>query len=329
MTSLKEQVAIARTRALEFLRHCVRNGLAHSYAASEGRWVKPYPEVTGYLLSLFCRVGDNSKLAERMARRLIKSQQPCGGFRSFEGEHVFVFDTAQICQGLLDWYNTTGQPTALVACKRGAEFICRMQLPSGAFFPIFDENAQERVSFGSTWGNSFSPINCKCAEFLTRMTTLGFGDYRQAIDNVCRWTLSHPQLPDTHPGAYSLEGLLAGGYQKAVRERLLQHFIPRLDATGFLSYRWELSYAYVSGSVQIGLLCTKVGLTEPALRILKWALRVQLGHPSGGLVQYANSDGSLNADIHCEINSWGTKYYVELIDALSQTSWFTTSTISH
>lgn len=303
-------------RALMFLRTCVRKGLAHSFDTVSGRWAKPYPEATGYLLSLFCRRGYDLRLIESMARRLISLQQPCGGFRSFHGRLVYVFDTAQICKGLLDWYVTTKVPEALRACRRGAEFVLSMQLPSGAFFPIFDEVHRERVSVGSNWGNSFSTIHCKCVEFLARMTELGFGDYREACERTCQWTLEQPQLLYSHPGAYSLEGLLAGGYRSEVKTRLQEHFIPRIEPSGYLSYHQDLPYAYVSGTVQIGLLCVRVGLMEPALRIWQWTHRVQERHPSGGLFQYANPDGSLSTHVHAEINSWGTKYYVELVDNL-------------
>jgi hypothetical protein len=41
-------------------------------------------------------------------------------------------------------------------------------------------------------------------------------------------------------------------------------------------------------------------------------MHIQSNHDSGGLFQYANADGSLNHDVHTEINSWGTRYYAQL-----------------
>ena len=37
-----------------YLQKCVFKGLAHSYDVSSGKYVKPYPEVTGYVIKYFC-----------------------------------------------------------------------------------------------------------------------------------------------------------------------------------------------------------------------------------------------------------------------------------
>lgn len=321
MSTLLEELASAKSDALDFLRRCVRRGLAHSYDTLSGRWVKPYPEVTGYLLSLFCSEEPEAAHIAAMAHRLLQLQQPCGGFRSFSGKRVYVFDTAQICHGLLDYHMHTGSQKAFAACRHGADFIIYMQLSTGAFFPVYDEARRERASYNTNWGHSFSPINCKCVEFLSRMAEVsGKQEYARACERVCLWALDQPQLLFSHPGAYSLEGLLSGGYETEVRNRLQEHFIPRMDNSGFLAYHPNLPYAYVSGSVQIALLCARVGLTEPALRIWHWVRRVHCMHDSSGLFQYANPDGTLNTDVHAEINSWGTKYYVELANSLISTA---------
>jgi hypothetical protein len=308
----------------------VRKGLAHSFDTINRRWVKPYPEVTGYLLSLFCREDQDPRLVGPMARRLMRLQRPCGGFRSFSGRWVYVFDTAQICMGLLDWYATTKTPEAIEVCQRGAEFILRMQLPTGQFFPIFDEKFHERVSIGSSWGDSLSTMHCKCVEFLACMSEICVSsDYSAACERVCRWTLEQPQLIYSHPGAYSLEGLLAGGYYSEVKDRLLESFVPRIESSGYLAYHPDLPYAYVSGSVQIGLLCARIGLMEPAFRMWQWAYKMQEEHPSGGLFQYANPNGSINTQVHGEINSWGTKYFVELASYLIRSNTDESETNTH
>jgi hypothetical protein len=307
---------MCRGKAIRFLGSCVGGGLARSYDSVRKRWVKPYPEVTGYLLSLFAKdiAAEFPKYA--VVERLLKIQRPCGGFRSIAGgASVYVFDTAQICMGLLDSHCTGADERLLDACVRGAEFIRSMQLPNGSVFPIYDERRRERVAKGNTWGDSFSPINCKCVQFLLRLAAQGsYLDCRNFVEGICEWTLRQPQMLYSHPGAYALEGLCSAGYTDCVRSRLEGSFLPRVQENGFLSYHPDVPYAYVSGSVQIGLLCALVGLTEPAFRICQWAMRVQAMHPSGGLFQYANADCGPNLSVHGEINSWGTKYYVELLD---------------
>jgi hypothetical protein len=111
---------------------------------------------------------------------------------------------------------------------------------------------------------------------------------------------------------YFLEGLMAYGKNDIVFDILSKKIIPRVQKNGFISYSEELSYSYVSGSVQLGILLYKNGYKEQAYSIAKWSSIVQDNHESGGLFQYANSDATLNYDVHTEINSWGTKYYCEL-----------------
>lgn len=313
---LPSEMKEARLSALNFLNKCVRGGLAHSLDTKRNRWVKPYPEVTGYLLSLFSTAAQNFDFAEKMARRLMALQRESGGWQTFYGRYVYTFDTAQIGKGLIDWYELSKDAQILEACRKAAYFISSMQNSDGSFFPMLSEKHKEKVMLGVDWGDSFSPINNKCNEFLAHMTRSGFGDYSQEIKKSSEWTLSKDQLQYTHPGAYSLEGLLADNRVAEVRERLKKNFLPFVADNGFLPYKSDMTYSYVSGSVQIGILCAKVGLMDYAHRIFSWARLVQLRHSSGGLFQYANKDGSLNCDVHAEINSWGTKYYVELIDLL-------------
>ena len=110
--------------------------------------------------------------------------------------------------------------------------------------------------------------------------------------------------------------MLAGGHSATVKNILNEYFLNRINNNGFISYSPDLDYSYVSGSVQIGILCYKVGYIEYAKKIYDWACLVQDNHYSGGLFQYANYDGKINDSIHAEINSWGTKYFIELAQLL-------------
>ena len=40
-------------RGEKFLKNCVFNGLAHSWNVESKTYVKPYPEVTGYVIKYF------------------------------------------------------------------------------------------------------------------------------------------------------------------------------------------------------------------------------------------------------------------------------------
>src|SRR5690606_1587007 len=113
------------------------------------------------VLSVLCREAVPHTFLRAIAKRLCALQRPCGGYRSFSGTNVYLFDTAQIGMGLLDWFRLSGDPDARTAVVRAAEFIVGMITPSGMPFPIFDEATRERVCLGTSWGNGFSPINCK------------------------------------------------------------------------------------------------------------------------------------------------------------------------
>jgi hypothetical protein len=301
-----------------FLQNCIKNGLAHSFDTEKQKYIKPYPEVTGYLLSLFVSLNKYEIKQKEMALKLMKLQRKSGGWKSFFGDEVFVFDTAQIGKGLIDFYAKTNDIQIIEPLKSAINFILSMQTENGAFFPMYDEKYNEKCVKGQNWGNSFSVINCKVVEFLKSATTMNIIDCSKAIENACKWTLSQEQLLYTHPAAYALEGLLAGGYYNEVRDLLKTNFLNRIEDNGFISYAPYLDYAYVSGSVQIGILCYKVGFLEEAEKILLWATNVQLNHNSGGLFQYANKDSTINKKVHSEVNSWGTKYYIELSQLINK-----------
>jgi hypothetical protein len=314
---IKNNYSISRANAVRFLESCIRNGLANSWNVSKRKWVKPYPEVTGYVLSLFSRIDVGDLLKLEMGEKLLKLQESCGGWKSFYGKYIYTFDSAQIGNGLLDLYKLNGEEKYLDASIKAATFILEMQIKNGSYFPIYDQLNSERISYGKSWGDGFSAINCKVVEFLSNIYSLtNKNEYKDSIDKICNWTIRTPQIEFSHPGAYSLEGLLAGGHQDIVKYRLEHYFLPKIEKNGFLAYGPNLNYAYVSGSVQIGLLCARVGLFDFAKNICHWAMGVQLNDCSGGLYQYANPDCSLNTDVHSEINSWGTKYFIELIDAI-------------
>ncbi|MEW6378194.1 MAG: prenyltransferase/squalene oxidase repeat-containing protein [bacterium] len=304
--------------AEKFLLSCIRSGLAHSYDVTSRRWVKPYPEVTGYLLSYFAdeaRNGDVPAQILEAAARLIRIQDPCGGFPSFSNRHMlYTFDTAQIMHGLVSLYKRTGTESYLDRAIACAGFVCSMQLPDGSMFPVYDLRARARYAEKTgTWGTSLSPIQVKNIEGLLLLSELsGEARYRLAAEKLALFGRRNCTIHLTHPMAYCLEGLAAIGEMEFVRDQLKDKILPRLHPSGFLAYSPELPYAYVSGSVQMAMLLFKAGFKEESGQILAWARGVQSRHDSGGLFQYADAEGNLDHHVHTEINSWGTKYFCQL-----------------
>lgn len=302
--------------AEDFLLTCLKDGLAHSYDVKKNCWVKPYPEATGYLISYFAEyLHDIPPQILSAAKRLGKIQHRTGGYFSFGNKrYLFTFDTAQIIHGFACLYKKTGKKKYLDIARKCADFVIEMQIDNGAMFPVYDTKVDAKyVNKDSSWGINFSSIQVKSIEGLLLMYELTNDlRYKKTVIKLRDYGKKHCDLAFTHPAAYCLEGMLAMGEKDFVYNKLRDEIVPRIRPNGFLSYSKGLSYAYVSGSVQMGILLHKVGLKKHAHSILEWARKIQSNHDSGGLFQYANADSSLNYDVHTEINSWGTKYYAQL-----------------
>lgn len=306
-----------------FLELCVRDGLAHSLDTVSGQWVKAYPEVTGYLLSYFC--SDRLELPLpgalfKAVRKLLSIQHKSGGFPSFaDRERLFTFDTAQIMHGLACFHLATSDKRSLQAAVRAADFVCAMQLPGGETFPVYDLRRDARyVETDGHWGICFSPIQTKNVEGLLLMHRLtGERRYAAAAEALVAFAKASCDVSFSHPGAYCLEGLLAAGETELVRQRIAAQVLPRLEENGFLAYAADIPYAYVSGTVQMGILLHKTGFVEESRKVLRWAREVQKQHPGGGLFQYADAAGRPDGQVHLEINSWGSKYFCQLERLLS------------
>lgn len=312
-TSIKNRI----NRAEEFLLRCSEGGLARSYDVVTNVWCKPYPEVTGYLLSYFSKT--HSILPPQIITatdHLVSIQSPNGGFKSFyDNSPLFSFDTFQILHGLLSVYLKTKKTKYLEASIKCLYFLESMQKSDGSMYCIYDTNRNLKIDeyAGFYQGQTRHSIQCKNIEgLLLAYNALGEKKYKAMADNLYNFCIKSDYNISTHPLGYYLEGLLAYGSTENVKKLLLEIVVPQIRDNGFLPYSKGLQYAYVSGSVQIAILLYKSDLKEYSFRILEWANRVQDNHKCGGLFQYANEDGSLNNAVHTEINSWGTKYFCEL-----------------
>lgn len=307
------------TKGEKYLCDCVFDGLAHSYDVVTKEYVKPYPEVTGYVIKYVC---DNFEVIPRniikAANKLVKLQdKKSGGYASFfEERMLFAFDTSQILIGLLAIYKRTGKRKYLNAAVKAGDFLLHMQLENGAIVPMYDRKTEERFIQQKTydiWNGPWSGLNCKLTEgFAALYDATGDEKYKEALKKTADFYEQAQYIECTHPLGYWLEGLYAAGRFDKVREVLEQKVIPRIRGNGYIAYKEELDYAYVSGVVQLGILLAKLGYQKEAKIIRNYGRTVQTNHSSGGLFQYADCDGALDYHVHTEINSWGTKYFCEL-----------------
>lgn len=303
----------------KYLKACVFKGLAHSYDVPTEKYVKPYPEVTGYVIKYFC---DNY---ERIPHNIIKAgnkliriqDKKTGGYASFGNENIlFSFDTSQILIGLIALYQKTQKMKYKKAAIKAGDFLLMMQLDNGAIIPIYDKLKQEMVIDKATyaiWNGPWSGLMCKLTEGFQALYELTNDEkYLNAKKRTADFYEEADYIECTHPLGYWLEGLLEGNKLDKVDCILEEKVIPRIRENGYIPYKENLEYAYVSGIIQLGIILFKRGYIEEAKIIRNYGRLVQNNSQMGGVFQYANSKGELDDHVHTEINSWGTKYFCQL-----------------
>lgn len=303
----------------DFLKRCVFHGLAHSYDVQTHRYVKPYPEVTGYVIKYFCDYGDDipSNIV-RAANKLVGIQdKKTGGYASFDNDDIlFAFDTSQILIGLTAIYRRTKKKKYMNAALRAGDFLLMMQMDNGAIAPAFDRRKSEIViseQLYSIWNGPWSGLMCKLTEGFQALYDLSNDEkYLRAKVKTADFYANAEYIECTHPLGYWLEGLYEGGKYDKVDEILKGKVIPRIRDNGYIAYREDLDYAYTSGIVQLGIILYKRGFMDEAESIRSFTRTVQSNNNSGGIIQYCDDEGAPDNHIHREINSWGTKYFCEL-----------------
>lgn len=303
----------------QYLKKCVFRGLAHSFDVVSKKYVKPYPEVTGYVIKYFCdyieKIPSN---IIRAANKLVKIQdRKTGGYASFVDDRMlYSFDTSQILIGLSAIYRRTKKEKYKQAAVKAGNFLLMMQLDNGAVVPTFDRKTNEIVinkDLYAVWNGPWSGLMCKLTEGFQTLYDLTKDDkYLCAKEKVANFYEDADYIECSHPLGYWLEGLYEGKKYTKVDEVLKEKVIPRIRENGYIPYKENLEYAYSSGIVQLGIILCKRGYMEDAKKIRDFIRKVQAKDKSGGIFQYCDKYGNLDNHVHTEINSWGTKYYCEL-----------------
>lgn len=309
----------------QFLKGCLIGGLAHSYDVKAGQYVKPYPEVTGYVIKYLCDNYEDILFPGVLeaGRKLIEIQNKRGGYQTFyDNRFLYSFDTAQIVNGIISLYEKKKDNKLLDAIHKSGEFLLRMQRSDGAIYPVFDLRYKVKrmpVNMYEMWNGPTSGLLCKLTEAYSSLYKLTADNrYEAAIEKAKEFYLKVTPIEFTHPLGYWLEGLYAAGEKAFVEKFLFQNVINRIEENGFIAYAGGLPYSYVSGEIQLGILLAKTGFVDEAKRIRGFCRNVQSHHFLGGIFQYVDRTGALDQHVHTEINSWGTKYFCELERCLEQ-----------
>jgi folate-dependent phosphoribosylglycinamide formyltransferase PurN len=130
-------------------------GVSGRYCLRQG-WTSSYPETTGYIIPTFLKLaqvrGDSSYIerAERCVRFLLSIQLESGAFPGGEiAENRTVpspFNSGQILHGLLAWHRHSGDPAALDAARRAADWMVSVQDADGVFRQYFYNNSPATYS---------------------------------------------------------------------------------------------------------------------------------------------------------------------------------------
>jgi hypothetical protein len=103
-------------------------GVSHSYLVGQ-RWMRSYPETTGYIIPTllnWSRITGETEAegrALRMADWELDGQLESGAIPELTGGHPTVFDTGQVIFGWTCAYRHTGDEKYLDAARRGADWL--------------------------------------------------------------------------------------------------------------------------------------------------------------------------------------------------------------
>lgn len=325
-------------------------GVAGRYRLRSG-WSSSYPETTGYmiptLLSL-AKAWDDAGFYQRARRAvdfLLSIQLSCGGFPAGEiGENrtdPSVFNTGQILHGLVRWHGASGDPDALDAARRAAEWILSVQAPDGSFGKHFYRGVASAYCAHAT---------CRLAE-LGAVT--GEGRYLRSAGRHLNWTLSQrdpetgwidrcgfsrrqheSRIALTHTIAYTLDGILKTSERlnredgiaavRAAAERMAR----RLELDGWLpgildaGWRPRCRSACLTGNAQTALLWFRLYELDSDGRFLNAALKaidlVKQSQPMesgnvnlrGGI---PGSDPIWGEYITMALPNWAAKFFIDAL----------------
>jgi hypothetical protein len=323
-------------------------GVSGRYLLGKG-WSSSYPETTGYIVPTFLALADELRddgfrvRAAKAVDFLLRLQFESGAFPAGEVRENLtrpsVFNTAQILHGLVAWHAASGQPRALVAARRAADWLLAMQDPDGAWRKhVYLDMAATYSAHASCWLAELGRFTAELA-------------YVRAAERHLDWVLAHrdPETgwidragfaPDdhearrapTHTIGYTLWGILFTSEVVGRPDGLdaVRHaaaaIARRLEISGslpgVLDHRWRgcASYACLTGNAQMALIWLRLFELDGDARFLNTALKaldlVKAAQPmfSGSLGIRGGVQGSapLWGDyLYMALPSWASKFFVD------------------
>lgn len=325
-------------------------GVAGRYYFDRG-WSSSYPETTGYILPTFLALATTLGDARFHARAracldfLLPLQLESGAFPGMEiaenRTKPSFFNTAQILHGLIAWHRAEGDPRALDAARRAADWMLSIQDADGAF---------RKHCYGDLPTTYGTHASCWIAEFGAHT---GDAKYLASAGRHLDWALTHrdpetgwfdlcgfgPQdhadrISVTHTIAYTLWGVLftseilgrddgiAAVRQAAAGIARRLEMSRRLP--GVLDHRWRARADYVclTGNAQMALIWLRLHERQPDFRLLNAALKALDGIKSAQRLDSADpglrggvagSDPPWGGYIYNAVPNWAAKFFIDAL----------------
>lgn len=329
-----------------------RGGSAAFYWLS-GRWSRPYPETTGYVIPTLLQVADRSGLPR--ARRcgyeagewLLSIQQPGGywhgGLHPPQRGRPSVFNTAQIVRGLMALHHDSSDERWLEAAVHGAKWLASGVGRNGLWHARDYQSAKTPSYYTyaappmlDVWQRTQDAAIRDAAE-----RVLGAALNRQLDNGAFReWSFSPGRPAFTHTIAYTIQGLLESA---RVLDDWNRYGQPTVAALELLARRAELAggalpgaftenwaphgrYVCLTGNSQLALCLLMLDARDPDLRLVnaaaklidyvcaRQALRAPLGGLRGGVL---GSWPPWGRYIGLRVPNWAAKYHADALMALS------------
>ena len=324
-------------------------GVSWGYHLRHG-WRPSYPETTGYAIPTFVALAGSSGddryrvRAARCVEMLVRLQAPDGAFPagiSGDGYRPSIFNTGQIVHGLLEWHRATGEPAALAAARRGADWLVDAQDPDGAWRRFgYQGYPVTYTAHASCWvadvGTFTGDDRYLASAALHLDWVLGLRDPESGWFERAGFSdadhLAHRAV--THTLAYTLWGVLHAGLAldrtdavAAARSsaiRVASTVVRRGRLDGVLDRDWQgrASYACLTGNAQMALVWMRLADLEPdelldraasrCLELVAGAQSLEAGHPGvrGGI---PGSDPIWGDYIRHAYPNWAAKFYIDAV----------------
>jgi hypothetical protein len=319
----------------------------NSYMGGKG-WQPSYPETTGYIIptmfdcSIYLGDLDLRGRALRMADWEIEVQMPDGAVMGGivnPNPSPAVFNTGQVMLGWLRAYDETKEGKYLEACKRGAEFLLRMQDPDGCWRRGNSRFAKETATTYNArvgWAMILAGQRLDDRRFVDAgVRNIQYSITRQAangwfVDNC----LTDPSAPLLHTICYAIEGIL--GAAAALRNEeffakgelaaaaLLRCVRDDGSMAGRLDASWngKVEWSCLTGDAQLAGVWLHIfaetnnpvyqTAARTVLAFLKSTQNCSSPEPGlrGGIKGAYPFDGAYG---RFELLSWATKFYVDAL----------------